>query len=179
MIDFQKLAEDLNETCVDKLIIRVGRYIGDYHIGNGEFERITGELFIMTNSYNLFRVVSDDSSIVDEFDIIGSDAIVTPLNKNLENSAICRDEVDVSDKSSLRRYFNTNDEIEKEMFECVQSVPIRFREDALDIFCCKEDREMWNLNTIDKSWSYFLEDIINEMTADEKEKYGFKVIQNA
>ena len=51
-IDFQKLGEVLNEVVVDdELIIRVGRY---------KSEKITGELFIRTNSDNIFRVVSDD-----------------------------------------------------------------------------------------------------------------------
>ena len=59
------------------------------------------------------------------------------------------------------------------MFECVQSVPPRFRKDALDLFDCADDEDMWNLNTIDEAWCYFLEDIIPEMNKEEKEKYGF------
>lgn len=178
MVNFQKLAEDLNECVVEKLFIRVGRYKGEYYVGDDEFITITGDLFIMTNSWNLFRVVSDDSSIVDDFDILDSNAIITPV-KDLKNSSIFRDEVDVGDKSSLRKYFNLNDEIENEMFECVQSIPIRFREDALDIFCFKEDREMWDLKSVDKAWTYFLEYVLQEMTEEENKQYGFKSDKNA
>lgn len=173
MIDFQKLAEDLNECVNDKLIIRVGRYEGDFHVGDGEFERITGELYIKTNSDTLFRAVSDDSRIVDDFDIIGNDAIVVPIDKEFENSQISYDEVDINDKSSLRAYF-PKDEEGIEMFECVQSVPPRFRQDALDVFDFAEDREMWDMRTIDKAWDYFLEDILLEMTKEEIKEYGFE-----
>lgn len=171
-MDFQKLGEQLNECTNDEYIIRVGRYDGDYHLGNGEFKRITGEFFIKTNSDTIFRVVSDDSSIVDDFDVIGSDATITPIDKNFENGYINWNDVDVSNKSSLRAYF-PNDEIGKEMFECVQSVPVRFRKDAIDVFCDFDDREMWDMHTVDKAWTYFLEDIIGEMTDEEKKKYNF------
>ena len=172
MVDFQKLGEWLNECTNERLIIRVGRYDGDYHLGNGEFKRITGEIFIMTNSYNLFRVVSDDSSIVDEFDVIGSDAIITPISQTIENDTITLNEVDVSNKASLRAYF-PKDEIGIEMFECTQSVPVRFREDALDLFDEPFNRERWDFKSVSKSWSYFLEDILQEMTKEEKKQYGF------
>ena len=134
--------------------------------------RIDGELFIMTNSHNIFRVVSDDSSIVDDFDVIGSDATITPLNETEENESITYDEVDVGNKEHLRRYF-PKDEIGIEMFECVQSVPVKFRKDALEVFCDAENREMWTLGTVDKAWSYFLDEIVQEMTEEEKEQYGF------
>lgn len=172
MINFQKLGEDLNECVNEKLIIRIGRYEGDYYLGNDEFKRITGEIFLKTNSDTIFRVVSDDSTIVDEFDIIGSDVKITPINKKLENSIIGKNRVDISNKKLLRAYF-PNDKEGTEMFECVQSIPIRFREEALDIFNFKEDREMWNMKTIDKAWSYYLEEILQEMTNKERERYNF------
>ena len=174
-IDFQQLGEWLNECVNEKLIIRVGRYTGDYYLGNEEFEKITGDLFIMTNSHNIFRVVSDDSSIVDDFDVIGSDATITPINKELENSTIY--EVDITNKESLRAYF-PNDKVGKEMFECVQSLPIRFRKNAIETFDSFFDangivKETWNMHDVDKTWTYFLEDVIQEMTKEEKEIYGF------
>lgn len=171
-IDFQKLGEILNECVNEEMFIRVGRYEGDYHLGNGQFKKIKGELFIKTNSDTIFRVVSDDSSISDDFDIIGSDAIVTPIDKELENTQISYDEVDINNKSSLRAYF-PKDEEGTEMFECVQSVPPRFRKDALDVFDWADDRDMWDMHTIDKAWSYFLDDIIMEMTEEEKKVYHF------
>ena len=177
MVDFQKLGEWLNECTNEQLIIRIGRYTGDYYIGNEEFKRITGDLFVMTNAHNIFRVVSDDSSIVDDFDVIGSDAIITPIDKELENTPISYSELDVSNKESLRRYF-PKDEVGNEMFECVQSVPVQFRQDAIDTFDCYFDKdgiveETWNLHNVDKTWTYFLEDMIAEMTDEEREKYGF------
>lgn len=170
-IDFQKLGEILNECVNEEMFIRVGRYEGDYHLGDGQFKKIKGELFIKTNSDTIFRVVSDDSSIFDDFDIIGSDAIVTPINKELENKKIKYEEIDINDKSSLRAWFPKTEE-GIEMFECVQSVPLRFRKDALDLFHSPND-DMWDMHTIDKSWTYFLEDILNEMTEEEMEIYGF------
>lgn len=51
--------------------------------------------------------------------------------------------------------------------------PPRFRKDALDLFHSPND-DMWDMHTIDKSWIYFLEDILNEMTKEEMEIYGFE-----
>lgn len=172
-MDFQELGEMLNECVNEKMFIRVGRYEGNYYLGDGKFKKIKGELFVKTNSDSIFRVVSDDSSIVDDFDIIGNDAIITPINKKFENSSISCDEVDINNKSSLRAYF-PNDEEGVEMFECVQSVPPRFRQDAIDLFCSPEDRELWNMHEIDKAWTYFLEEIVEEMTKEEKEIYCFE-----
>ena len=159
-----KIAETLNEFCNNQYIIRVGRYTGDYHIGNGEFKRITGELFIKTDSDTLFRVVSDDSAIVDDFDVIGSDAIVTKIDKELENNPTNYIDVDVANKSSLRSYFNKD--IEK--FEMVQSVPIRFREDAIDVVDEAEDER-----TLNKAWDMFLDTILAEFTEEELREYHF------
>jgi len=75
----QELAQNLNKLTNDKYIIRIGNYIGNYY-EEGKFKKISGELFIKTNSDTIFRVVSDDSSIIDDFDVIGSDAIITPIN---------------------------------------------------------------------------------------------------
>ena len=163
-INFQKLGEVLNKVVVDdELFIRVGRY---------KSEKITGELFIRTNSDNIFRVVSDDSGLVYDFNIIGDDAIVNPIDKDFENTTISYDEVNIHNKSSLRAYFGKND-IGIEMFECVQSVPPRFRKDALDVFSNKDDLNIWNSRTIDMAWMYFLEEIIREMTDEEKQLYHF------
>lgn len=166
-IDVTKLAEALNEVCNEEYIIRVGRYVGDYHLGDGQFKTITGDLFIKTNSDTLFRVVSDDSSIVDDFDIIGSDAIVTKIDKGLENNPISYNDIDITNKSSLRSYFG-RDEIGIEKFEMVQSVPIRFREDAIVTVDEAED-----MRTLNKSWDMFLDNIFEEFTEEELEEYHF------
>lgn len=163
-IDFQKLGEVLNEVVVDdELIIRIGRY---------KSQKIIGELFIKTNSDNIFRVVSDDSSLVYDFDIIEDDAIVNPIDKIYENTPISYDEVNIHNKSSLRAYFGKSD-LGIEMFECVQSVPPRFREDALDVFCDKDNLDLWNSLTVDQAWMFFLEEIIQEMTDEERRMYHF------
>lgn len=159
-----KIAETLNEICNNQYIIRVGRYTGDYHLGDGNFKQITGELFIKTDSDTLFRVVSDDSAIIDDFDIIGSDAIVTKIDKELENNPTNYIDVDVANKSSLRSYFNKD--IEK--FEMVQSVPIRFREDAIDVVDEVEDER-----TLNKAWDMFLDTILAEFTEEELREYHF------
>lgn len=159
---FQELGEKLNEYTNDEMFIRIGRY---------ESEEITGELFVKTNSDTIFRVFSDDSSKGKDFNIIPDEAIVTPVDKELENSEIKYEEIDINNKSSLRAWFPKTEE-GIEMFECVQSVPPRFRDDALDLFHSPND-DMWDMYTIDKSWTYFLEDILNEMTEEEMEIYGF------
>lgn len=159
-----KIAETLNEICNNQYIIRVGRYTGDYHLGDGNFKKITGELFIKTDSDTLFRVVSDDSAIIDDFDVIGSDAIVTKIDKELENNPTNYIDVDVANKSSLRSYFNKD--IEK--FEMVQSVPIRFREDAIDVVDEAEDER-----TLNKAWDMFLDTILAEFTEEELREYHF------
>ena len=163
-IDFQKLGEVLNEVVVDdELIIRVGRY---------KSKKITGELFIKTNSDNIFRVFSDDSSLVYDFDMIEDDAIVNPIDKVFENTPISYDEVNINNKSSLRAYFGKSDS-GIQMFEYVQSVPPRFRQDALDVFYDKDNLDIWNSRTIDREWYFFLEEIIQEMTDKEKRTYNF------
>ena len=63
----------------------------------------------------------------------------------------------------------SDDEIGQEKFECIQSVPPRFRSDAFDCLEYSED-----IKTMDKSWCYFLDDIIQEMTDEERIKYGFE-----
>jgi len=80
--------------------------------------------------------------------------------------------IDINNKNDIKKYFE-QDEVGNEMFECVQSIPPRFREDALDIFCDNKDRNMWNLKTVNKAWTYFLEEIVEEMTEEEKKEYGF------
>lgn len=163
-INFQKLGEVLNQVVVDdELFIRVGRY---------KSEKITGELFIRTNSDNIFRVVSDDSDLVYDFNMIEDDAIVNPIDKDFENTPISYDEVNIHNKSSLRAYFGKSD-IGIEMFEYVQSVPPRFRKDALDVFSDKDNLNIWNSRTIDNAWMYFIAEIINEMTDEEKTLYHF------
>ena len=80
--------------------------------------------------------------------------------------------IDINNKNDIKKYFE-QDEVGNEMFECVQSIPPRFREDALDIFYDNKDRNMWNLKTVNKAWTYFLEEIVEEMTEEEKKEYGF------
>lgn len=163
-IDFQKLGEILNQVVVDdELIIRVGRY---------KSKKITGELFIKTNSDNIFRVFSDDSSLIYDFNIIEDNAIVNPIDKNFENTPISYDEVNIHNKSSLRAYFGKSD-LGVQMFEYVQSVPPRFRQDALDVFFDKDDVNLWSSHTIDNAWMYFIAEIINEMTDEERTLYHF------
>lgn len=165
-IDIQKFAEMLNELCNDQYIIRVGRYTGDYHLGDGNFKQITGDLFIKVNSDTLFRVVSDDSSIVDDFDIIGSDAIVTKIDKELENNQINCKNIDITNKSSLRSYFG-RDAMGIEKFEMVQSLPVRFREDAIVTIDNAQD-----IRTLNKSWDMFLDNILEELTDEELKEHN-------
>ena len=72
----------------------------------------------------------------------------------------------------IKKYL-PNNEIGNEKFECIQSVPPRFRDDAYYALEYCED-----FKTIDKSWSYFIEDIFSEMTMDEKIEYEFGTVIN-
>ena len=165
------MVEELNDTTNEQHTIRVGRYQGKALIDD-KFQEINGELFITVNNAHKFMVISDDSSMAWKFNTLSYDAIVTPIKDLKEDIPIPYDELDVSNKASLRRFF-PNDEIGIEMFECTQSVPVRFRKDALEVFCDAENREMWTLGTVDKAWTYFLMEIIEEMTEEEKKIYGF------
>lgn len=72
----------------------------------------------------------------------------------------------------IKKYL-PNNEIGNEKFECIQSVPPRFRDDAYYALEYCED-----FKTINKSWSYFIEDIFSEMTMDEKIEYEFGTVIN-
>ena len=63
--------------------------------------------------------------------------------------------------------------LEKEKKKCIQSVPPRFRYDASDALEFADD-----MRTINKAWDYFLMDILDEMTLDEKIEYGFTTSRN-
>lgn len=76
-MNIQRLAENLNKIIVDEMLIRVANYKGEYHLENGEFTTIQGELYIRTNSDTIFRVISKNG-IVDDFDVLG-DAKLTSL----------------------------------------------------------------------------------------------------
>ena len=64
-------------------------------------------------------------------------------------------------------------EIHKEMDECIQSVPPRFRDYAEELFDSRDDGKMWNMKTVRKAWEYFLDEITPEMTDEEREEYFF------
>lgn len=70
-------------------------------------------------------------------------------------------------KEALKKH-KCSEEIKKEKYECIQSVPPRFRDDAYD---CLEYSNDWK--TIRKSWEYFLNDILNEMNEKEMKNFGF------
>lgn len=82
------------------------------------------------------------------------------------------EDVDINDKETIKQYF-PDDEIGNEMFECVQSLPPRFRQDALDLFDFADDRDMWTMKSVDKAWCYFLDDVVPEMTDEERDEYYF------
>ena len=70
----------------------------------------------------------------------------------------------------IKKYLPDN-KIGKEKFECIQSVPPRFRDDA---FICLEECE--DFKTLNKAWEYFLDDIFDEMTLVEKVEYNFTTV---
>ena len=82
------------------------------------------------------------------------------------------EKINIYDKESIRNYF-PDDEIGIEMFECVQSVPPRFRREALDVFYDIEDRIVWTMGSVDETWTCYLSEIVDEMTEEEKKEYGF------
>lgn len=62
-------------------------------------------------------------------------------------------------------------EVHKLMDEYIGGIPARFRADAEDVFCDRNNSEMWNLKTVRKAWEYFLADILDDMTEKEKSDY--------
>lgn len=67
----------------------------------------------------------------------------------------------------IAKYIPKN-KLGKEMYECIQSVPPRFREDAYSSIEYCED-----FKTLNTCWDLFVEDIYQEMTLDERVEYGF------
>lgn len=166
----ETLAECLNDMTTNKHLIYVGRYKGEYYCGDGEYKDIIGDIYIKVNSDTLFKVVSDDG-IIDDFDILSYNDTIIPA-KDIEdaNTYLLESWVEILDDKALRRIFS-DDKIGEEMFKCIQSIPNRFRADALDIFHDRDNKEMWNsIKTVNKAYEYFLSDIIDEMTTEEKQK---------
>lgn len=167
----ETLVECLNDIATNQHLIYVGRYKGEYYCGNGEYKDIIGDIYIKVNSDTLFKVVTDDYKIIDDFDILPYNATIISA-KDIENADVYLLEswVEILDNKALRRVF-PDDEIGEEMFKCIQSIPNRFRADALDVFHDRDNREMWNsIKTVNKAYEYFLSDIIDEMTKEEKQK---------
>lgn len=166
----ETLAKCLNDTTINQHLIYIGRYKGEYYCGDGEYKDIIGDIYIRINYDTLFRVVSDDG-IIDDFDILSYNATIMPA-KDIESADVYLLEswVEILDSKALRRIFS-DDEIGEEMFKCIQSIPNRFRADALDVFHDRDNKEMWNsIKTVNKAYEYFLSDIIDEMTTEEKQK---------
>lgn len=60
--------------------------------------------------------------------------------------------------------------VKQEIKEFINSLPLRFREEAYDVFECWEDLSMKDVNKIE---CYYLEDIMAEFTLYEKIQWGF------
>lgn len=80
-----EVIQKIEETTLDKISFKIGQYIGQYPLdcANDEWCTITGDIYIRANYDTLFEVVDTNLGIVDNFDVIGSEAIVK-LDKNLE-----------------------------------------------------------------------------------------------
>lgn len=58
--------------------------------------------------------------------------------------------------------------------KCIQSLPPRFRDEARDVFYDLDDRPLTtNVKAMDEAWTYYLCEAIDDMTAEERENYGF------
>ena len=60
--------------------------------------------------------------------------------------------------------------VKQEIEEFINSLPLRFREEAYDAFECWEDLSMKDVNKIE---CCYLEDILEEFTFYEKVQWGF------
>lgn len=78
------------------------------------------------------------------------------------------DDIQLKEIKEALKEHKCSKEIKKEKYECIQSVPPRFRDDA---YYCVEHSNDWK--TLDTSWGYFLCDILNEMDKQEKKDFGF------
>ena len=78
-IDFLiKIIEVLESNTKEKISFKIGEYIGKYPLdcANDEWCTITGDIYIRANYDTLFEVIDENLNIVDDFDIIGNEAIV-------------------------------------------------------------------------------------------------------
>ena len=88
-----------------------------------------------------------------------------------DGKKIDEQDIDELELKKIKKYIDEEEsskEIKTEKYEMVQSVPPRFRSDAYE---CIEYSNDWK--TLRKSWEYFLDDILNEMSEKEKKEWGF------
>lgn len=79
-IDFLiKIIEILENDTKEKISFKIGKYTGEYPLdcANDEWCTITGDIYIRANYDTLFEVIDENLNIVDNFDIIGDEAIIT------------------------------------------------------------------------------------------------------
>lgn len=68
--------ERIEKTSTDKISFKIGKYKGQYYDGDDTWITIAGDLFIRANYDTIFRVVDKNLGIIDDFDIIESEAII-------------------------------------------------------------------------------------------------------
>ena len=58
--------------------------------------------------------------------------------------------------------------------EYIQSLPPRFRDEARDVFYDLDGQPLTNsLKVMDEAWTYYLIEAVDDMTTDERMRYGF------
>lgn len=69
------LMEEVEKRTDKKIEIKIGKYSGEYYLGDGKYTTIHGDLLMRANYPTLFKI--EDGDIVDEFDIVEDNAIIS------------------------------------------------------------------------------------------------------
>lgn len=80
-----EVVERLEKITDSKMSLKIGYIRENYHLGNGEFTKAKGDLYLTIHNGNNFKMVGtfeNGFDVTDDFDIIDSEAYVR-LDKNL------------------------------------------------------------------------------------------------
>ncbi len=162
---------------IKELVKNVDDFIEKNHLTEDDFNKIYSDYIEDCQYYDdyTFDVLDDYGALMYDYKIVDVSGLCDEDYDELieEYEDDCHFHTKISDE---RIYFNLKqvvlfmNGVKQEIKEFINSLPLRFREEAYDVFECWEDLSMKDVNKIE---CYYLEDIMEEFTFYEKVQWGF------